>query len=204
MHSIECPYALMQLCTFALNIDPAQVDLPLDRGGGVKLRALWLPVASDDDVVSQDESSLVLLSLYVGKLMGAGKEGEELKLRVSTSLAVVESRLLRKMEKGWMVGEGMVVLVDKMEGKVVLEVVDMRRDKVLGEVEVDVAEESTAIVKRQWGNISEVGSCLFLPSSCSPHMFILCNLSRNTWRFVKKPFPLSLLRRNFYPKHLMG
>ena len=128
----------------------------MDRGGGVKLRALWLPVASDDDVVSQDESSLVLLSLYVGKLMGAGKEGEELKLRVSTSLAVVESRLLRKMEKGWMVGEGMVVLVDKMEGKVVLEVVDMRRDKVLGEVEVDVAEESTAIVKRQWGNISEV------------------------------------------------
>merc|ERR1719273_1239828 len=54
-----------------------------------------------------------------------------------------------------MVGEGMVVLVDKMEGKVVLEVVDVRRDKVLGEVEVDVAEESTAIVKRQWGNISE-------------------------------------------------
>ena len=138
----------------------------MDRGGGVKLRALWLPVASDADVVSQDESSLFLLSLYVGKLMGAGKEGEELKLRVSTSLAVVESRLLRKMEKGWMVGEGMVVLVDKMEGKVVLEVVDVRRDKVLGEVEVDVAEESTAIVKRQWGNISEVGSCLFLPSSC--------------------------------------
>ena len=176
----------------------------MDRGGGVKLRALWLPIASDADVVSQDESSLVLLSLYVGKLMGAGKEGEELKLRVSTSLAVVESRLLRKMEKGWLVGEGMVVLVDKMEGKVVLEVVDVRRDKVLGEVEVDVAEESTAIVKRQWGNISEVGSCLFLPSSCLPHMCILCNLSRSTWRFVKKPFPLSLLRRNFYPKHLMG
>ena len=138
----------------------------MDRGGGVKLRALWLPVASDADVVSQDERSLVLLSLYVGKLMGAGKEGEELKLRVSTSLAVVESRLLRKMEKGWMVGEGMVVLVDKMEGKVVLEVVDVRRDKVLGEVEVDVTEKSTAIVKRQWGNISEVGSCLFLPSTC--------------------------------------
>ena len=175
----------------------------MDRGGGVKLRALWLPIASDADVVSQDESSLVLLSLYVGKLMGAGKEGEELKLRVSTSLAVVESKLLRKMEKGWMVGEGMVVLVDKMEGKVVLEVVDMRRDKVLGEVEVDVAEESTAIVKRQWGNISEVGSCLILPSSCHA-MYILCNLARTTWRFVKKPFPLSLLRRNFYPKHLMG
>ena len=176
----------------------------MDRGGGVKLRALWLPVASDADVVSQDESSLVLLSLYVGKLMGAGKEGEELKLRVSTSLAVVESRLLRKMEKGWMVGEGMVVLVDKMEGKVVLEVVDVRRDKVLGEVDVDLAEKSTAIVKRQWGNISEVGSCLFLPSSCSPHMCILCNLSRTTWRFVKKPFPLSPLRRNVHPKHLMG
>ena len=31
-----------------------------------------------------------------------------------------------------------------------------------------------------------------------------CNLFRNTWRFVKKPFPLSLLKRNFYPKHLMG
>ena len=176
----------------------------MDRGGGVKLRALWLPVASDDDVVSQDESSLVLLSLFVGKLMGAAKEGEELKLRVSTSLAVVESRLLRKMEKGWMVGEGMVVLVDKMEGKVVLEVVDMRRDKVLGEVEVDVAEKSTAVVKKQWGSISKVGSCLLLPSSCLPHMCILCNLSRTTWRFVKKPFPLSPLRRNVHPKHLMG
>ena len=82
-----------------------------------------------------------------------------------------------------MVGEGMVVLVDKMEGKVVLEVVDVRRDKVLGKVEVDVAENSTAIVKRQWGNISEVGSCLFLPSMpcafCTTSPGILGDLSKS-------------------------
>ena len=55
-----------------------QMNLPLSRGGGVKLRTQWLPVAASLD---NKEASMQLLSLYMGKLMGAGKGVGELKVR---------------------------------------------------------------------------------------------------------------------------
>ena len=128
----------------------------------MKLRTQWLPVAVNMD---DKEASLLLLSLYMGKLMGVGKGVGELKMRVSSSHGLVESRLVGKAEKGWVVGEGLVVVVNSLEEKVSLEVVDVQRDKVLGQVIVEVAKDSAALVKRQWGKRPEVKFFL----SCFPH-----------------------------------
>ena len=131
------------------------MNLSLDRGGGVKLRTQWLPVAAN---VENKEASLLLLSLYMGKLMGVGQEVGEVKVRLSRGHVTVESRLLGRADQGWVVGEGMVVVVNNLEERVSMEVVDTQRDKVLGEVIVEVAEDSVALVKRQWGNTAKVSS----------------------------------------------
>ena len=119
------------------------------------MRTQWLAVASSMD---NKQTSLKLLSLYLGKLMGAGKGVGELKVRVSSRQGIVESRLVGKAEKGWVVGEGLVVVVNNLEERVSLEVVDVQRDKVLGEVIVEVAEDNVDLVKRQWGERAEVSS----------------------------------------------
>ena len=131
------------------------MNLSLDRGGGVKLRTQWLPVAAN---VENKEASLLLLSLYMGKLMGVGQEVGEVKVRLSRGHVTVESRLLGRADQGWVVGEGMVVVVNNLEERVSMEVVDTQRDKVLGEVIVEVAEDSVALVKRQWGKTAKVSS----------------------------------------------
>ena len=120
------------------------------------MRTQWLPVVASLDI--NKDASLLLLSLYVGKLMGAGKGVGELKVRVSSSQGIVESRLLGRAEKGWVVGEGLVVVVNNLEERVSLEVVDVQRDKVLGEVIVEVAKDNVDLVKRQWGKRAEVSS----------------------------------------------
>ena len=61
--------------------------MTLDRGGGVRLRTQWLQTV--DVSKGQKESSMLLLSLYIGKMMGTGKEVEELKVRVSGSHGTV-------------------------------------------------------------------------------------------------------------------
>ena len=132
------------------------MNLTLDRGGGVRLRTQWLQTV--DVSKGQKESSMLLLSLYIGKMMGTGKEVEELKVRVSGSHGMLETRLLGKTEKGWVVGEGVVVVINSLEERVSLEVVDVDRDKVLGEVKVDVAKDNIALVKRQWGERAQVSS----------------------------------------------
>ena len=117
------------------------------------MRTRWLPVAA----TAVDNSSLLLLSLYMGKLKGGGQAVEEMEVRLSSSRGVAKSRLLGRMaDQGWVVGEGMVVVVNNLEEKVNLEVVDVLRDKVLGEVIIEVAEESAILVKRQWGKTAEV------------------------------------------------
>ena len=171
--------------------------MPLSRGGEVKLRTQWLPVAASLD---NNEASLLLLSLYMGKLMGAGKGLEKLKVRVSSGQGIVESRLLGKAEKGWVVGEGVVVVVNNLEERVSLEVIDVQRDKVLGEVIVEVAEDNIALVKRQWGKRAEVCSSFnffFFPvmKRASP---------RNIWKFAIKLFPLHLTRKSPSLKNLGG
>ena len=125
------------------------------------MRTQWLPVAVN---MENKEASLLLLSLYMGRLMGVGKGVVEVKLRVSSSHGIVESRLLGRAEKGWVAGEGLVVVVSSLEERVSVEVVDVQRDKVLGEVIVEVAEDNIALVKRQWGKKAEVSSsfkCFF-------------------------------------------
>ena len=52
----------------------------------------------------------------------------------------------------------MVVVINSLEERVSLEVVDVNRDKVLGEVKVDVAKDNIALVKRQWGERAQVSS----------------------------------------------
>ena len=102
------------------------------------MRTRWLPVAA----TAVDNSSLLLLSLYMGKLKGGGQGVEEMEVRLSSSRGVAKSRLLGRMaDQGWVVGEGMVVVVNNLEEKVSLEVVDAQRDKVLGEVMVEVTED---------------------------------------------------------------
>ena len=116
------------------------------------MRPQWLPIAAS----SVDNPSLLLLSLYMGKLMGVGQGVEEVKVHLTSSHGVSKSRLLGKADQGWVVGEGMVVVVNNLEEKVSLEVVDVLRDKVLGEVIVEVAEDSATLVKRHWGKTAKV------------------------------------------------
>ena len=162
----------------------------------MKLRTQWLPVAASASV--DKEASLLLLSLYMGKLMGVGQRVGEVKVRLSSGLVVVESKLLGKADQGWVVGEGMVVVVNNLEERVSLEVIDVQRDKVLGEVIVDVAADSAALVKRQWGETAEVCSS----DNVSPTMKRA--FPRNMWKFAAKLFPLHNLWRTPSPKSLGG
>ena len=170
--------------------------MPLDRGGGVKLKTQWLPVAAS---LENKEASLLLLSLYMGKLMGVGQRVGEVKVRLSSGHVVVENRLLGRADQGWVVGEGMVVVVNNLEERVSLEVVDVQRDKVLGEAIVKVAEDSAALVKMQWGKTAEVSSSCNLFPKLNEKTF-----SRNMWRFATKLFPLHNLWINPSPKSLEG
>ena len=84
-----------------------------------------------------------------------------------------------------MFGEGLVVVVNNLEERVSLEVVDVQRDKVLGEVIVEVADNDVALVKRQWGKRAEVFKFSFI---CSPK--IKRAFLRNMWKYAIKLFPL--------------
>ena len=70
------------------------------------MKTQWLPVAAS---LENKEASLLLLSLYMGKLMGVGQGVGEAKVRLSSGHVVVENRLLGRADQGWVVGEGMVV-----------------------------------------------------------------------------------------------
>ena len=149
----------------------------------MKLKTQWLPVAASLD---NKEASLLLLSLYMGKLMGVGQRVGEVKVRLSSGHVVVENRLLGRADQGWVVGEGMVVVVNNLEERVSLEVVDVQRDKVLGEAIVKVAEDSAALVKMQWGKTAEVSSsCNLFPKLNEK------NLLQEYVEVCHKAFPLA-------------
>ena len=78
----------------------------------------------------------------------------------------------------------MVVVVNNLEERVSLEVVDVQRDKVIGEVIIEVAEDNLALVKRQWGKRAEVSSSLFV------FPIMKSAFPRNMWKFAIKLFPL--------------